>query len=154
MPVQTKTRLASSDFFVVFLMYYSNLKPFQNLKNFKCWCKICLPFFVKRWYIEISAQLYFQKKFKLFYLHLNWIPNLSLYSHVPIPNKSGIEMVATRLVHACSLFRHHPITGRTLCLVFITQSKSKTQMTRSVHCKFNCSTIKYNGTRHGIFMWC
>ena len=28
-----------------------------------------------------------------------------------------------------------------------TQSKSKTQMTRIVHGKFNCSTVKYNGTQ-------
>ena len=34
----------------------------------------------------------------------------------------------------------------------ITQSKlSKTQITRSVHCKFNCIAVKYNGTWHGIY---
>ena len=33
----------------------------------------------------------------------------------------------------------------------LTQSKSKTQITRSVHGKFNCITVKYNGTRHGIY---
>ena len=36
------------------------------------------------------------------------------------------------------------------CLV--TQSKSKTTITRSVHCEFNCITVKYNGTRHGIYI--
>ena len=30
----------------------------------------------------------------------------------------------------------------------LTQSKSKTQITRRVHGKFNCITVKYNGTRH------
>ena len=28
----------------------------------------------------------------------------------------------------------------------LTQSKSKTQITRSVHGKFNCINVKYNGT--------
>ena len=34
----------------------------------------------------------------------------------------------------------------------LTQSKSKTQITRSVHGKFNCITVKYNGTQHGIYI--
>ena len=34
----------------------------------------------------------------------------------------------------------------------VKQSKSKTQLTRSVHCKFNCVTVKYNGTQHGIYI--
>ena len=34
----------------------------------------------------------------------------------------------------------------------LTQSKYKTQITRSVHCKFNCITVKYNGTQHGIYI--
>ena len=34
----------------------------------------------------------------------------------------------------------------------VTQSKSKTQITRSVYCKFNCITVKYNGTQHGIYI--
>ena len=33
----------------------------------------------------------------------------------------------------------------------ITQSKSKIQITRSVHCKFNCITVSFNGTQRGIF---
>ena len=33
----------------------------------------------------------------------------------------------------------------------IRQSKSKTQITRSVHGKLNCITVKYNGTWHGVF---
>ena len=33
-------------------------------------------------------------------------------------------------------------------LEVVTQSKSKTQIARSVHCKFNCITVKYNGTEH------
>ena len=32
----------------------------------------------------------------------------------------------------------------------VTQSKSKTQITRSVHCKVKCITVKYNGTQHDI----
>ena len=35
-------------------------------------------------------------------------------------------------------------------LHFITQSKSKILITRSVHGKFNCITVKYDGTQHGI----
>ena len=35
--------------------------------------------------------------------------------------------------------------------MFITQSKSKTQITRSVHCKFNCISVNYIGTRHDIY---
>ena len=35
----------------------------------------------------------------------------------------------------------------------VTQSKSKTQITRSVHGKFNCITVKYNGTRHSIYVF-
>ena len=34
----------------------------------------------------------------------------------------------------------------------VKQSKSKTQITRSVHYKFNCITLKYNGTQHGIYI--
>ena len=34
----------------------------------------------------------------------------------------------------------------------LTQSKYKTQITRSVHCKFNCITVIYNGTQHGIYL--
>ena len=34
-------------------------------------------------------------------------------------------------------------------LLLVTQSKSKTQITSSVHCKFNCINVKYNGTQHG-----
>ena len=34
----------------------------------------------------------------------------------------------------------------------VTQSKSKTQIARIVHCKFNCFTVKNNGTRHGIYI--
>ena len=37
-------------------------------------------------------------------------------------------------------------------LNILTQSKSRTQITRSVHCKFNFITVKYNGTRHGIYV--
>ena len=39
-------------------------------------------------------------------------------------------------------------------LLNITQSKSKTQITRSlsVHCKFKCITVKYNGTQDGIYI--
>ena len=32
----------------------------------------------------------------------------------------------------------------------LTQSKSKTQITRSVHGKFNCIPFKYDWTKHGI----
>ena len=39
------------------------------------------------------------------------------------------------------------------CLEQLTQSKSKTRITRSVHCKFNCITVKYNGTWHGIYIY-
>ena len=35
--------------------------------------------------------------------------------------------------------------------MYLTQSKSKTPITRSVHGKFNCITVKYNDTRHGIY---
>ena len=38
--------------------------------------------------------------------------------------------------------------------LLVTQSKSKTQITRSVHCKFNCITVKYNGTQHGFETFC
>ena len=38
-----------------------------------------------------------------------------------------------------------------LTLFHLIQSKSKTQITRSVHCKLNCITVKYNGTRHSIY---
>ena len=31
------------------------------------------------------------------------------------------------------------------CECQLTQSKSKTTITRSVHCKFNCITVEYNG---------
>ena len=34
----------------------------------------------------------------------------------------------------------------------LTQSKSKTTKIRSVHGKFNCINVKYNGTRHGIYI--
>ena len=34
----------------------------------------------------------------------------------------------------------------------ITQSKSETQIIRSVHSKFNCITVKYNGTWHSIYI--
>ena len=34
----------------------------------------------------------------------------------------------------------------------VTQSKSKTQITRSVHGKFNFITVKYNWTRHSIYI--
>ena len=34
----------------------------------------------------------------------------------------------------------------------VTQSKSKTQIARSVHGKFNCITVKYIGTQHGIYV--
>ena len=37
-----------------------------------------------------------------------------------------------------------------IIFLLVTQSKSKTQITRNVHCKFNCITVKYDGTRHGI----
>ena len=30
--------------------------------------------------------------------------------------------------------------------------KSKTQITRRVHGKFNCITVKYNGTQHGLYL--
>ena len=33
-----------------------------------------------------------------------------------------------------------------------TQSKSKTQITKSVQGKFNCITVKNNGTQHGIYV--
>ena len=33
-----------------------------------------------------------------------------------------------------------------------TQSKSKNQITRSVQCKFNCISVKYDGTPHGIYL--
>ena len=33
----------------------------------------------------------------------------------------------------------------------ISQSKSKTQITR-MHGKFNCITVKYDGTRRGIYI--
>ena len=32
----------------------------------------------------------------------------------------------------------------------LTQSKSKTQITRSVHGKFKCIAVKYNGTQRSI----
>ena len=34
----------------------------------------------------------------------------------------------------------------------VTQSKSKTTITISGHSKFNCNTVEYNGTRHGIYV--
>ena len=34
----------------------------------------------------------------------------------------------------------------------LTQSKSKTQITSSVHCKFNWITVQYNGTWHGVYI--
>ena len=37
-------------------------------------------------------------------------------------------------------------------MLFLTQSKSKTTITRSVHGKFYCITVKYNGTQHGIYV--
>ena len=37
-------------------------------------------------------------------------------------------------------------------MLITTQSKSKTQITRSVHCKFNCITVKYNGTQHNSLL--
>ena len=36
--------------------------------------------------------------------------------------------------------------------IVVIQSNSTTQITRSVHCKFNCITVKYNGTQHGIYI--
>ena len=35
----------------------------------------------------------------------------------------------------------------------LTQSKSKTTITRSVHGKFNRITFQYNGTQHGIYLF-
>ena len=34
----------------------------------------------------------------------------------------------------------------------LTQSKSKTQITRSVHGKIDCITVVYNGTQHGVYI--
>ena len=34
----------------------------------------------------------------------------------------------------------------------LTQSKSNTKITRSMHGKFNCITIKYNRTQNGIYI--
>ena len=34
----------------------------------------------------------------------------------------------------------------------VTQSKSKTTMKRSMHSKFNCISVKYNGKQHGIYI--
>ena len=45
---------------------------------------------------------------------------------------------------------HH--TSGSILLILLTQSKSKTTITRSVRGKFNCITVKYNGTRHGIYI--
>ena len=39
-----------------------------------------------------------------------------------------------------------------ISFVVLTQSKSKTPKTRSVHSKFNCITVKYNGTQNGIYI--
>ena len=36
--------------------------------------------------------------------------------------------------------------------MILTKSKSKTTFTRSVHGKFNCITVKYSGTQHGIYI--
>ena len=33
----------------------------------------------------------------------------------------------------------------------LTQNKSKTQITKSLHGKLNCITVTYNGTQHGSY---
>ena len=35
----------------------------------------------------------------------------------------------------------------------LTQSKSKTQLKRSLHCKFKCISIAIDRTQHGLFMF-
>ena len=38
-----------------------------------------------------------------------------------------------------------------LCPLNFIQSKSKTSITRGVHLKFNCITVKYNRTQYGNY---
>ena len=39
-----------------------------------------------------------------------------------------------------------------ILISLLTQSKSKTQITKSVHCKFNCFTVVFDRTQHGIYI--
>ena len=51
-------------------------------------------------------------------------------------------------VQTCTCLHHMDTSNYMLQL---TQSKSKTTITRSVHGKFNCITVKNNGTQHSIY---
>ena len=46
----------------------------------------------------------------------------------------------------------HEVTIHSVILYRLTQSKSQTTITRSVHGKFNCIAVKYNGIQHGIYI--
>ena len=39
-----------------------------------------------------------------------------------------------------------------LKILILTQSKSKTPISRSVHCKFHCISVVLDRTRHGIYI--
>ena len=54
--------------------------------------------------------------------------------------------------HFMYCFEHYNTLFDLMNIYLLTQSKSKTQITRSVHWKFNCISVKYNGTQHIIYV--
>ena len=47
-------------------------------------------------------------------------------------------------------FKSEALSQHFLALLHVTQSNSKTQITRSVDCKFNCITVAFQRTQHSI----